>query len=117
MRISDWSSDVCSSDLRLAAAFGGNARAVIANGNHGESRFGCQGHLHRRLAMAQGVGDQVVEQAGQRGGIGLDGHSGRVPPEKPYRVSCPLPGAYTLAEPAVEWQPLEPKCNRGRSAP
>src|SRR3546814_12633171 len=66
--------------------------------------------------MAQGVGDQVVEQAGQRGGIGLDGHSGRVPPEKPYRVSGALPGAYLLVEPVVEWQPLEAICARVGSA-
>src|SRR3546814_8267034 len=56
MRISDWSSDVCSSDLRLDAALGRLVGAVLA-----EIVVGIE--LVAQLAHAQLDHDRVVEEA------------------------------------------------------
>src|SRR3546814_3493113 len=56
MRISDWSSDVCSADLRRGLAFGAGGEIVAALRNFGG------GGLHRGRAVAE-AGRHVAQRA------------------------------------------------------
>src|SRR3546814_19627947 len=81
MRISDWSSDVCSSDLRLAedlvdaVAGGENARSRGAGGAAGGDDVALVVHLHRALEylggriVADGDEDAVAGQLAERPGL------------------------------------------------
>src|SRR3546814_9126117 len=84
MRISDWSSDVCSSDLEAEYALG---RAALAEGAEvvAEDQAGGgaevddvlvdrYGALHRRLVVAVGVQDLLVPGLGAEGDLGRDLH-------------------------------------------
>src|SRR3546814_4272326 len=62
MRISDWSSDVCSSDLRLARAAG---RSCAAQRARSRGHLECQ-RCHDRLAQLVG-GDRLVQHRDLRG--------------------------------------------------
>src|SRR3546814_9997635 len=89
MRISDWSSDVCSSDLRLAedlvdaVAGGENARSRGAGGAAGGDDVALVVHLHRALEylggriVADGDEDAVAGQLAERPGLGVaQAHAG-----------------------------------------
>src|SRR3546814_20964590 len=64
MRISDWSSDVCSSDLHPLAILGRDAGAAVG---HCEVRSVVDpSEAHADLAAARAVLHRVVEQVGER---------------------------------------------------
>src|SRR3546814_20032375 len=63
MRISDWSSDVCSSDLIRAVAFFGNALPnaesktfIIGPGDEIDDACHCVGTIDRRCAVLEDIG-------------------------------------------------------------
>src|SRR3546814_12661709 len=53
MRISDWSSDVCSSDLAGDVAVGARMRARLQEHAFGRGRFGVRTQAHPRLRKAK----------------------------------------------------------------
>src|SRR3546814_14186702 len=77
MRISDWSSDVCSSDLGDIKARGGVElyRAVVEDRGGGQPALfddlGIEVRLERRAGLARGIG--AVDRGG--GGIEADARS------------------------------------------
>src|SRR3546814_15914362 len=84
MRISDWSSDVCSSDLLVDAVAGGeNARSRGAGGAAGGDDVALVVHLHRALAylggriVADADEDAAAGQLAERPGLGVaQAHAG-----------------------------------------
>src|SRR3546814_20088609 len=95
MRISDWSSDVCSSDLRLiVACFGQNLDGAAFDGDVARDR--------EPIAGARGINLHLVDGALFEAGEGCDaeradriaGRSRRVvaADEAPQRAGAPEPG-------------------------
>src|SRR3546814_18007921 len=94
MRISDWSSDVCSSDLRLAARAQASQligqglaiddRAAVADrgeaGVHGPEIGKSRGRVIRRIAAGQGPVMIAAYAGGGRSGTGPGGILGAPPP-------------------------------------
>src|SRR3546814_13500622 len=78
MRISDWSSDVCSSDLRFGpvAIIGGERSQRRESGRRGDAGSDCQDQRvvdvrRRRVIAGQGV-ETVLEQLGRRQAVQLE---------------------------------------------
>src|SRR3546814_14824194 len=67
MRISDWSSDVCSSDLHVGEAEG-NAELLVAHFEAPELVLQHDGHL-AGVALAQRVRNLAVEMIGAEGDV------------------------------------------------
>src|SRR3546814_6179833 len=67
LRISDWSSDVCSSDLGVGPAFGGRACGRVRGGRSG-------GDAHRRAAVAARDRHRPARRADRRLACRAAGH-------------------------------------------
>src|SRR3546814_14680356 len=64
MRISDWSSDVCSSDLRHAAARGQRQRCAAAAEGHGDRVHAIGAGIERPAAAHRGAFDAARPRLG-----------------------------------------------------
>src|SRR3546814_21112393 len=97
MRISDWSSDVCSSDLHPeeARAVGAPAHAVVAGTeaaaeDDGELRHPCAGHRRHQLGAVLGDAAGLVAAADHEAGDVLQEHerTAALRAEQIGRASC-----------------------------
>src|SRR3546814_13397484 len=81
MRISDWSSDVCSSDLVVAAwrGGGGGGRSRCGNGDHGGRSAGGDGQVPRLFPHAGKLGRSGGRKLSLQGGHFRQGIAGFLP--------------------------------------
>src|SRR3546814_1670901 len=99
MRISDWSSDVCSSDLQRITPFDGVEHLVVLGHIERDALLGAQrlAHVAPSLVLAHVVDD--VEEREEEGVAG-DGSDGAVQGAVPQRATAEIGGGDHLGRQA-----------------